>query len=112
MRGHETHGTGCLHGRRRASELHQGRRAARAVAADLTQNIRSLEERLGVRLLQRTTRSVSMTEVGRFLIAQLRPAFESLNGAVEQLNSFRAKPAGSLRIVAVPMAATMVVRSP
>jgi DNA-binding transcriptional LysR family regulator len=75
----------------------------------LTQNIRSLEERLGVRLLNRTTRSVSMTEVGRFLIAQLRPAFESLNGAVEQLNSFRAKPAGSLRIVAVPMAATMVV---
>lgn len=75
----------------------------------LTQNIRSLEERLGVRLLYRTTRSVSTTEVGRFLITQLRPAFESLNGAVEQLNSFRAKPAGSLRIVAVPMAATMVL---
>lgn len=75
----------------------------------VTQSIRSLEERLGVRLLHRTTRSVSVTDVGRFLIGQLRPAFDSLNGAVEQLNSFRAKPAGSLRIVAVPMAATMVL---
>lgn len=75
----------------------------------LTQNIRSLEERLGVRLLHRTTRSVSTTEVGRFLITQLRPAFDSLNGAVEKLNTFRAKPAGSLRIVAVPMACTMVL---
>ena len=75
----------------------------------LTQNIRSLEERLGVRLLHRTTRSVSTTEIGSFLITQLRPAFDGLYGAVEQLNSFRAKPAGSLRITAVPMAAAMVL---
>ena len=75
----------------------------------LTQNIRSLEERLGVRLLHRTTRSVSTTEIGNFLITQLRPAFDSLYGAVEQLNNFRAKPAGLLRITAVPMAANMVV---
>ncbi len=75
----------------------------------LTQNIRSLEERLGVRLLHRTTRSVSTTEIGSFLITQLRPAFDGLYGAVEQLNNFRAKPAGSLRITAVPMAATMVL---
>ena len=75
----------------------------------LTQNIRALEERLGVRLLNRTTRSVSATDVGRFLISQLGPALDSLNETVEQLNSFRAKPAGSLRIIAVPMAVTMVL---
>ncbi len=75
----------------------------------LTQNIRSLEERLGVRLLHRTTRSVSTTEIGSFLIAQLRPAFDGLYGAVERLNDFRSKPAGSLRITAVPMAVTMVL---
>ena len=75
----------------------------------LTQNIRALEERLGVRLLHRTTRSVSTTEIGNFLIAQLRPAFDGLDGAVERLNDFRSKAAGSLRITAVPMAATMVL---
>jgi DNA-binding transcriptional LysR family regulator len=75
----------------------------------LTQNIRSLEERLGVRLLHRTTRSVSTTEIGSFLITQLRPAFDGLYGAVDQLNNFRAKPIGLLRVTAVPMAASMVL---
>jgi DNA-binding transcriptional LysR family regulator len=49
----------------------------------LSQNLRSLEERLGVRLLNRTTRSVSLTEAGARLLARVRPALEELASATE-----------------------------
>src|SRR2546430_7717494 len=64
----------------------------------LSETIRALEEKLGVRLLNRTTRSVAPTEVGERLLAQLRPALESFEAAVESINVFRDKPAGHLRL--------------
>lgn len=65
----------------------------------LSQTIRGLEERLGVKLLNRTTRSVSVTEAGERLLAQLQPALEGVGRAVESVNAFRDKPMGTLRIV-------------
>jgi DNA-binding transcriptional LysR family regulator len=67
-------------------------------ASALSQNIRNLEERLGVRLLNRTTRSVAPTEAGHELLRRLRPAFAEVAEAVEAVNSFRQKPAGTVRI--------------
>jgi DNA-binding transcriptional LysR family regulator len=65
----------------------------------LSQTIRALEERLGVRLLNRTTRSVAPTEAGLRLLTELQPAFESVGRAVEGINAFRDKPAGTLRLL-------------
>ena len=64
----------------------------------LSQTIRSLEERLGVRVLNRTTRSVSVTEAGERLRGELQPAFDRISRALETVNAFRDKPAGTLRI--------------
>src|SRR5260370_25157722 len=61
----------------------------------LSQTIRALEERLGVRLLNRTTRSVAPTEAGERLMAQLPPAFEGVSKAVEAVNQFPANPIGT-----------------
>jgi DNA-binding transcriptional LysR family regulator len=69
--------------------------------------IRQLEGRLGVRLLNRTTRSVS--HAGIRLVDRLRPAFDQISGAIEELNEERRRPVGRLRIWASPMATTIVV---
>ncbi|HXP02411.1 MAG TPA: LysR family transcriptional regulator [Luteibacter sp.] len=60
--------------------------------------IRGLEERLGVTLFHRTTRSVSLTEAGQRLLERLQPALAGVNEALEEMNNFRAAPAGTLRI--------------
>ncbi|MCV0413788.1 MAG: LysR family transcriptional regulator [Brevundimonas sp.] len=60
--------------------------------------IRGLEERLGVSLLNRTTRSVALTEAGRHFLQRLEPALRDVDEAVETMNDFRASPAGTLRI--------------
>src|SRR5215467_6153771 len=75
----------------------------------LSETIRALEEKLGVRLLNRTTRSVAPTEIGERLLAELRPALESLEQAVESVNVFRDKPAGHLRLTVPRPAAKMVI---
>src|SRR5487761_1905291 len=75
----------------------------------LSQTIRSLESRLGVRLLQRTTRSVSVTEAGEYLLARIRPVFEELNLAVESINDFRDTPAGTLRLSVSSIPAHMIL---
>ena len=71
--------------------------------------IRQLETRLGVRLLNRTTRSVSLTHAGVRLVDRLRPAFDQISGALEELNEERSRPVGRLRIWASPAAAMVVV---
>src|ERR1700683_4857580 len=75
----------------------------------LSQTIRALEERLGVRLLNRTTRSVALTEVGERLLDQLRPVLAELDAAIEAINDFRDRPAGTLRLNVSSLAAEMVV---
>src|SRR5216684_8894327 len=60
----------------------------------LSHSMRQLEERLGVRLLHRTTRSVSVTDAGLRLLEQLRPAIEQIAGAIEELNDTRLRPMG------------------
>lgn len=64
----------------------------------VSQAIRTLEERVGVRLVQRTTRSVGLTEAGARFIARLKPALEGVHEAFESLNELRDRPAGLLRL--------------
>ncbi|EJM11740.1 transcriptional regulator [Pseudomonas sp. GM18] len=66
----------------------------------LSRAMRQLEERLGVRLLARTTRSVSPTEAGEHLLQVIAPRFEEINSELALLSQFRDKPAGKLRITA------------
>ena len=71
--------------------------------------MRQLEERLGVRLLHRTTRSVSATDAGLRLLERLRPAIDQIAGALEDLNQDAQRPLGRLRIYAIHLAATAVI---
>lgn len=64
----------------------------------VSQNLRALETRLGVRLLNRTTRRVGLTEAGERLLAQAAPAIASLAEALEQVEADRGRPTGLLRI--------------
>lgn len=75
----------------------------------LSQTIRSLEERLGIRLFNRTTRSVALTEAGEKLLGRVRPAFGELIGAVEAINDFRDKPVGTLRLSVSTVSAQMIL---
>jgi DNA-binding transcriptional LysR family regulator len=75
----------------------------------LSEAIRGLEEKLGVRLLNRTTRSVAPTEIGERLLAELRPAIANFEVAVESINVFRDKLAGNLRLTVPRPAAKMVI---
>jgi DNA-binding transcriptional LysR family regulator len=75
----------------------------------LSHSMRQLEERLGVRLLRRTTRSVSLTDAGLRLLERLRPAIDQIAGALEDLNLERSRPVGRLRIYASHMAAAAVI---
>ncbi|MDY1032648.1 LysR family transcriptional regulator [Stenotrophomonas sp. CFBP8980] len=77
------------------------RRAAAELALStsaVSYAIRALEERLGVGLFHRTTRSVSLTEAGQRLMERLQPALGQVSDALEEMNQFRATPAGLLRI--------------
>ena len=87
-------------------------RAAAQLGASLptiSQTIRALEERLGVRLFNRTTRSVALTEAGARLLADIQPILAQLSDALESVNSFRDKPMGSLRLAVTRPFATRLV---
>ena len=75
----------------------------------ISHSILTLEERLGVRLLARTTRSVAPTETGQDLLAHVRPALNDIQASLAELGHRRAKPAGTIRLIAPPMAVSMVV---
>ena len=75
----------------------------------LSQTIRSLEEQLGVRLFNRTTRSVALTEAGERLLAEIQPILDGIDHALESVNSFRDKPMGTLRLAAMRPFASMLL---
>src|ERR1043165_2240543 len=70
----------------------------------LSQTIRQLEARLGVRLLTRTTRSVAPTETGARLLGVVAPRFEEVESELAALRELRQKPAGTVRITATEFA--------
>jgi DNA-binding transcriptional LysR family regulator len=71
--------------------------------------MRQLEERLGLRLLHRTTRSVSLTDAGLRLFERVRPAIDQITGAVEDLAHERGRPMGRLRLYSRPLVAMAVI---
>jgi DNA-binding transcriptional LysR family regulator len=71
--------------------------------------MKALEERLGVRLLSRTTRSVSTTEAGETLLRSLRPALDEISSGVNALGALRGKPSGTVRVTATKHAVSSVV---
>jgi DNA-binding transcriptional LysR family regulator len=77
--------------------------------SSLSQRLRELEERLGVRLMNRTTRSVALTEAGEMLLARVAPAILDVNGALEEVRGLRGVPSGRLRINAPPPAIDLVL---
>jgi DNA-binding transcriptional LysR family regulator len=87
------------------------REAARATAtspSSLSEAVRRLETQLGIRLLNRTTRSVAPTEAGKRLLERLSPALTEVESALDVVNRFRDKPAGTLRLN-VPISAVRLV---
>lgn len=87
------------------------KRSFTAAAAELritpsavSQTVRALEERVGVRLLQRTTRSVGLTEAGERFMARLKPAIAGVHEAFDALGALRDRPAGLLRLTVSRMA--------
>lgn len=66
----------------------------------LSQTVKALEERLGIRLLTRTTRSVSPTEAGERLLQTVAPRFDEIEQELAAMNAMREKPAGTIRITA------------
>lgn len=76
----------------------------------LSQTIKALEERMGLRLLNRTTRSVAPTEIGEKLLATLVPRFEDIKLSIDSLKQLRKKPAGTIKISAGEHAALTILR--
>ncbi|GGD08738.1 LysR family transcriptional regulator [Aureimonas glaciei] len=88
------------------------RRAAKRLGLSpsaLSRTIRSLEERLGVRLLNRTTRSVAPTEAGQGLYARIEPTLAEMDAALRETGAFQAQPKGLVRINLPSIAARLVV---
>lgn len=93
---------------------HRGFSAAAAVLevspSALSQAIRQLEGRLGVRLLNRTTRSISLTEAGEAYLLKIAPALGDVLNAGEELNALQGRPSGVLRISAARVSIAMVLQ--
>src|SRR3954454_21813954 len=78
----------------------------------LSQTMRALEERLGVRLLTRTTRSVAPTDAGERLVATVGPHLDGIDAGLAALSQFRDKPAGTIRLTSVDHAAETILWPP
>ena len=92
----------------RAGGFREGARASGGSASGLSEAVRRLEAQLGVRLLNRTTRSVVPTEAGKGLLERLGPALTEVEAALDVVNGFRDRPAGALRLN-VPVSAARLV---
>lgn len=95
----------------RATGFRDGARQSGASASGLSEAVRRLEAQLGVRLLNRTTRSVVLTEAGHGLLERLGPALTEVESALDVVNGFRDRPAGSLRLNVPVSAARLVLPS-
>jgi DNA-binding transcriptional LysR family regulator len=76
--------------------------------ATLSQTIRAVEDRLGLRLLNRTTRHVAPTPAGERLLERLRPVLENLESTLEELNEYRDRPTGYLSLAIAPAASLVL----
>jgi DNA-binding transcriptional LysR family regulator len=94
----------------RARGFRDGARASGTSASGLSEAVSRLEAQLGVRLLNRTTRSVVPTEAGQRLLERLGPALNEVETAIDVVNSYRDRPAGKLRLN-VPVSAARLVLS-
>jgi DNA-binding transcriptional LysR family regulator len=92
----------------RASGFREGARTSGSSASRLSEAVRRLEAELGVRLLHRSTRSVVPTEAGQRLLERLGPALTEMEAAIDVVNGFRNRPAGTLRLN-VPVSAARLV---
>ena len=92
----------------RAGGFRDGARRSGASPSALSEAVRRLETRLGVRLLNRTTRSVTPTEAGLRLLERLSPALSEVEAALDVVNQFRDRPTGTLRIN-VPVAVARLI---
>jgi DNA-binding transcriptional LysR family regulator len=92
----------------RAGGFRDAARASGSSASSLSEAVRRLETKLGVRLLNRTTRSVAPTEAGARLLDRLGPALGEVEAALDVVNGFRDRPAGTLRLN-VPVSAARLV---
>ena len=91
-----------------AKGFRDGARLSGTSASALSEAVRRLETQLGVRLLHRTTRSVRPTEAGERLLERLRPALTEVEAALDVVNGFRDRPAGTLKLN-VPISAARLV---
>jgi DNA-binding transcriptional LysR family regulator len=82
----------------RAGGFREGARSRGVSASSLSEAVRRLETKLGVRLINRTTRSIAPTEAGMRLLERLAPALGELEAAMDVVNAFRDRPAGTLKI--------------
>jgi DNA-binding transcriptional LysR family regulator len=92
----------------RAGGFRDGARLSGASASGLSEAVRRLETRLGIRLLHRTTRSVAPTEAGQRLLDRLAPALTEVADAIDALDGLRDRPAGTVRLN-VPVSAARLV---
>ncbi|ONT15942.1 LysR family transcriptional regulator [Burkholderia cenocepacia] len=92
----------------RAGGFRDAARMTGLSASGLSEAVRRLEARLGVRLLHRTTRSVVPTEAGERLLARLGPALTEVAAALDGIDEFRGRPAGTLKLN-VPVSASRLV---
>ncbi|HTK01724.1 MAG TPA: LysR family transcriptional regulator [Bordetella sp.] len=92
----------------RAGGFRDAARITGTSASGLSEAVRRLEARIGVRLLNRTTRSVAPTDAGKGLLTRLAPALTEMEAALDTVNGFRDRPAGTLRLN-VPVSAARLV---
>jgi|SRR5579872_2282842 len=93
----------------RAKNFRRAAMGQHVSVSSLSQRLRSMEERLGVRLLNRTTRSVALTEAGEMLLSRIAPAMRDVTGALDEVRGLRGVPSGRLRINAPPPAIDLVL---
>jgi DNA-binding transcriptional LysR family regulator len=95
----------------RAAGFRDAARLSNSSASSLSEAVRRLETQLGVRLLNRTTRSVVPTEAGARLLDRLGPALAEVEASLDVVNGFRDRPAGTLKLNVPVSAARLVLPS-